>query len=109
MNFKTTLILILLLGAAGIYLITTRDSGEESAIVKPPSETLLGIEATDVSKLTVKQADGTATTFEKSGGEWKMTAPVAGPADRTEVDGLVRQITELKSRGANDTASGTGV
>ena len=109
MNFKTTLILIVLLGAAGVYLITTRNNGEESVVVKPNDKTLLELDSADVNKLSITHADGTATTFEKNGGEWKMTAPVSAPAEKSEVEGLIKQITDLKSTGSNEPSSATGL
>ncbi len=101
MNFKTTLVLIALLAVAGVYVIVSR-STEDTGKAPPTAGKLLAIESSEVSKLTITPADGPAVVFEKTGIDWRMTAPVSAAVDRFEVEGLLSQLTGLTSRGAND-------
>src|SRR5437879_3995471 len=67
MNFKTTVILLILLAAVGGYLFFTRDSGEPKP-KKHEEHKLLDVASTsDVSKVTVSPAAGKPTTLEKKG------------------------------------------
>lgn len=116
MNFKTTLLLIVLLAAAGAFLFFTHDPASKSDDITADSADgakLLDVDAKDVSKLVVTPADGAAFTLEKKGSDWQLTDPVKAPAETWEVDSLVRAITDAKSHGQIDAgganASSTGL
>ena len=116
MNFKTTLILIVLLAAAGLALFFTRDKG---AATTPPiaddanptsvdaGAKLTDVDSKDVTRITV--TGDAAFTAEKVGTDWRITAPFTAPADTFEVDALVRDITDAKSHGQVDPSAATGL
>src|SRR5205823_9734278 len=95
---KTTIVLIVLLAGMGIYLLFARTAGEAPAGSKAENK-LLAIESADVTKVAIHPADGKPTVLEKSGTDWRLVEPVNAPADTFQVDDLLRELTELKSRG----------
>src|SRR5688572_19438630 len=102
MNFKTTLVLLVLLVVAFGALYFTREKGGEGGAAKldeDKKQKLFDVAAADVNKLVVAAGDGKRMSLEKSGTKWRMTEPVAAPAESFEVDSLVRAIAELESRG----------
>src|SRR5579862_6204495 len=101
MNFKTTIVLIILLAVAGIYLFFTRATGTPGTATKTESK-LLPVDSADVTKVAIRPADGKPTVLEKSGTEWRLVEPVSAPADTFQVDDLLRELTGLKSRGPVD-------
>jgi len=107
MNFKTTLVLIVLLAVAGVALYFTSNKSAETkgtdagAPGGGDEQRLFADITTDkVTKLSVAPASGDKLTVEKSGGNWHLTEPVKSPAEAFEVDALVRAVVEAKSRGA---------
>src|SRR5271170_5852856 len=101
MNFRTTIILIVLLAAAGLWLYFTQDhiSAPQTSSTELP---LLTIDSKDVTKLIVTPRDGPQFALQKVGTEWQLTEPTAAPADPFEVDSLIRAFTEAKTRGQID-------
>ena len=68
MNFKTTIVLIVLLAVAGIWLYTTQDHTATTPAVSSDSTTpLMTIDAKDVTKLIVTPADGPQFALQKVG------------------------------------------
>jgi hypothetical protein len=100
MNFKTTLILILILaGAAGaLYFTREKPAADQTATPQPAS--LLTITAADVNRITVTPADSSAFTLQKTNGSWQLTDPVTAPAETFEVDSLIRAFTDAKTTGS---------
>jgi hypothetical protein len=118
MNFKTTLVLIVLLAVAGVALYFTSNKSAETkgtdsgAPGGGDEQRLVADVTTDkVTKLTVAPASGDRLTVEKSGGNWHLVEPVRSPAETFEVDSLVRAVVEAKSRGALESVdqSATGL
>ena len=115
MNFRTTLILIVLLAAAGLALFFTRDKGTATAPIADdanPTSVDAGAKLTDLDSKDVTRINVTgATTFtaEKTGTDWHLTAPFAAPADTFEVDALIREITDAKTHGQVDPSDATGL
>ena len=60
---------------------------------------MVDVKAEDVTKLAILPAGGKPVVFEKSGADWRMVQPVQAPAETFEVDGLVRDVVGLTSRG----------
>src|SRR5438270_8239131 len=103
MNFKTTILLIIVLAAVGAVLFVTRDHETKTTEPAPASEKkLLDIVLGDVEKLSITPADGKAITFERSGADWRMTSPITAPADKEQVTSLLDSILNLQSRGSVD-------
>jgi hypothetical protein len=113
MNFKTTLILAVVLLGLGAYIFFTRDHGGEKT--KPDEVTdaterkLFEVKPEDVTKITVTPADGKRMVLVKgTDGKWQILEPVSAPAEAFEVDSLARSLAELKSHGrvsSGDTAA----
>jgi hypothetical protein len=99
MNFKTTVVLIVLLAVAGIVLMFTRDHGADEKISTDKKQKVMDVAASDVKRIAITSADGKKLAMEKAGTEWRMTQPVSATAQPFEVDGLIRAITDLESRG----------
>lgn len=115
MNFKTTLILIVLLAAAGAFLFFTHEpaSKTETTAIGNEDAKLLDIDSKDVTKIVVAPAEGSPFTLEKQGTDWRLTDPVKAAAETWEVDSLVRAMTEARTHGEidaiGDNAESTGL
>lgn len=116
MNFKTTLVLIVLLAVAAIALFVTnksRDTDTADATATGDGKKLIDVTSDQVTKVTVTPSIGDTFTLEKSGADWRLTAPVSAPAETFEVDSLLRAVTEARSQGAiegaDSTSSATGL
>ncbi len=109
MNFKTTSILLLLLAAVGVYAFLTRDSGQPASTDTPTNKKLLAIASADVQSFTITPADGKGITFERDGTNWKITQPLAGPAESGIVQALATDLTNLESLSSNDVSDGMGL
>ena len=101
MNFKTTVVLLVLLVIAfGALFFVREKEGDGGGEVEESRQKLFDVAATDVNKLIVSAADGKRMALEKAAeNKWRMTEPVNAPAESFEVDSLVRAVTELESRG----------
>ncbi len=97
MNFKTTVILLFLLAAAGGYLFFTRDTGESKPKQLEAHRLLEISQASDVTRVVIAPAVGQSMAMEKSGKDWRLTEPLAAPADTTEATGLVDSLVNLVS------------
>ncbi|WP_428937547.1 DUF4340 domain-containing protein [Fontivita pretiosa] len=106
MNFKTTVILLVLLAVVALVLLLTRQT--EPGAEKPTEARLLDIAAGDITRISFTADDGQTTTFEKSDGKWRLTQPVQAAAEEFAVSSLVDAIAGLNTRGRVDPA-GTGV
>ncbi|HEX4795363.1 MAG TPA: DUF4340 domain-containing protein [Humisphaera sp.] len=104
MNFRTTLILLVLVVAAGVaFFFTNRKASEDQTAQATGNEQkLLNVDSKDVSRLVITNADGKRTVLEKTGTNWSLLEPVKAPAKDFEVDALVNDLTGLQSRGQID-------
>ena len=118
MNFKTTIVLIVLLAVAGLALFFTRDrrggdADSTETATAGEGKRLVAAESEDVTKLSVTRTGEDPLTLEKVDGTWRMTRPVSAAVDTFAVDSLVRAITDLRSRGTveltDENAGSTGV
>jgi hypothetical protein len=101
MNFKTTIVLLVLLAGVGIYFGVNRLGNDKKAGTSTTdSSKLVNIDTNDVTKLALTQPDGSRIVLDKSGAQnWKLAEPMSAPAESFEAGELVRQITSLQSRG----------
>jgi hypothetical protein len=105
MNFKTTIVLLVLLIVVGAVLFYTENHSkpaEEQTQLAQPGEggqRILDLGAGSVQSLTITDASGQRTSIEKAGTGWKLTEPVAAPAVEWQTTDLVRSLTDLRSQG----------
>ena len=64
---------------------------------KDSRNTLFGFKKDEVKKVVVS-AKGEATTIERDGTEWKITAPILTKADKLSVDALIDKVAGLKRK-----------
>lgn len=110
MNFRTTVILLALLLGAGVFLfvVNRRTSTTDQATTTPAFDAkgkkLFDEKADDVTRLTIQPADAGAKpmVLVKDGGNWKLTQPLAWPADSFEARNLVDAVVGLRSQGVVD-------
>jgi hypothetical protein len=113
MNFKTTIVLIILLFiVAGTLWWTGR-----SPSTPPPTQTpsidqgtrLLDVQTNNVNALSITDAAGQQITLHKYGDAWRLTAPVAAAAVDWSSKDLVRSVAELRSAGRPAEAPDSGL
>jgi hypothetical protein len=106
MNFKTTIVLIVLLAAALVFVFVARDDepaadggGADAPRTGVEPVRLFTTAAADVKRLTITAADGKKLVVTRSGDAWKIESPIAWPADQWEVRNLLDPIVGLQSSG----------
>src|SRR2546428_13718556 len=116
MNFRTTLILFILVVAGLIFFIVANRGGpadetarETTAANPNEGRKLLDVKPEDVQKLVVRPAAGQPLELVKSdadksaaagtGSDWKIVQPAAWLADSFEARNLTESIVNLRSRG----------
>jgi hypothetical protein len=102
MNFKTTIVLIVILAIVGVAVYLS--SGESSA---PKEETkqakLLDVSATDIHTIRIIPTTGPTIALERGAGtQWRMTEPNKGPADEFAAQGVADALAGLQSRAEID-------
>src|SRR6266480_406171 len=104
MNFKTTVLLIILLAmlAGALYFVKREKASEPET---PKEKKLVDIDMKDVLGVTVVSSDGKRLSLAPDGMNWKLTEPIKAAAETFVAEGLVRELTDMKSRGVVD-ASG---
>jgi hypothetical protein len=102
MNFKTTLVLLVLLVLAGVAVLLTRNGGDEpvQSADADAGRKLIELDQSDVIKVAVNPSAGEPFVLEKSGGAWRVAEPVSAPAEPFAVDSLVGALVNLRSRGS---------
>jgi hypothetical protein len=112
MNFKTTMILLVALVLVGGYVVYDRFSGhdKETAETSADSKKLFDVkDPEDVNSVTIRSADGSEIVLTKVDTKWRMTKPVDAAAEGWQVDGLVRDLLGMESRGTVDPKGETGL
>ncbi|HLL87816.1 MAG TPA: DUF4340 domain-containing protein, partial [Tepidisphaeraceae bacterium] len=112
MNFKTTIVLLVLVAAVAAYLFVTSGnpaSPTASTEAAATARKVFDVDPANVTAVTVTPADGQPLALEKAGTDWRMTSPVKAVAEKWAVDDLVRAVAELQSRGQVDAAAAPGV
>ena len=107
MNFKTTVILFVLLVGIGGYVFFTQD--KDNAPKKPEEHKLVDLSGSaDVSKLVITDAAGKKIVLQRSGKDWRLVEPVNALADATEVNALVDSLVSMKSNNQLDSKEASG-
>jgi hypothetical protein len=109
MNFKTTLILILLLALVGAYVAYDRIAGRDKDTVETTADSkkLFDVkDKDDVTSVTIKSPESEIVLAKTGEGlnRWRMTKPVEAAAEAWQVDSLVRDLVALESKAAVDPA-----
>ena len=114
MNFRTTLILGVLAVAALVFVLvvqhnTPADDKSKDVVYEPgKARKLFDTKVADVTRLTVTTGDNPPVVLTKEGkGDWRLTQPVDWPADSTQVDLLLGQVLDVKSRGRPESKGAT--
>src|SRR5678815_930709 len=116
MNFRTTLILFVLVVAGLIFFIVanrsgcpSEDTGSDTASAGPSEgRKLLDVKSEDVRKLVIRPAEGQPLELVKAendaksvpapdASEWRMVQPTAWAADNFDARALVDSVVNLKS------------
>lgn len=96
MNFKTTLVmLVLLAGIAGAYLWMRSAGPGGTPMVNPPAEAF--VTGREFHGITIEQ-DGQRFTIEKQDGVWWQTHPVRFPVEGEAIETLVNAGLSLTPR-----------
>ena len=88
MNFKTTLILLVLLVVVGAYVAYDRyNAGDRDKVeTATDNKKLFDVKnKDDVNSLTIKSADGSEIVLTKAENKWRMTKPVESAAEAFQV------------------------
>lgn len=108
MNFRTTIILLILLAAGGVFLFVANRHPASSDTTQTSFDTkgkkLFDQKADDITKLSIKPADASAKpiVLDKQNGTWKLVQPIAWEADSFEARNLVDSVVDLRSQGGVD-------
>jgi hypothetical protein len=110
MNFRTTIVLlILLIGVGGYLWLTSTGSSSSSTVQNTNPQRLLSINSNDVSKVAIASADGSRIVLERhtltpaglaiqpAKSDWKILEPVDAYADATKVSDLIDAIVSATS------------
>jgi hypothetical protein len=101
MNFKTTVILFVVLVVVGGYVFFTSDrdtkrkKAEEHKLVDIPA-------AADVTRLAITDAAGKKTVLERAGKDWRLVEPLNAPAEARDVTDLIDALISMKSNNQLD-------
>ena len=114
MNFKTTIVLlIVLVMVAGMLWWTGRGPN-------PPQQTnqqtsvdqgtrLIDVQLNNINGVNITNAAGEQTTLKKTGDSWRLTAPMDSAAVDWSAQDFVRSLSELRSQGRPAAAPDSGL
>jgi hypothetical protein len=118
MNFRTTIILLILLAVAGLAVYFTQthggsaaNSSDQSVVTTAQPKKLFDFPSTEITQISVQPATGSAYTLERQNLAWRLTQPVTGPADPFKSNDLADAIAGLTSTGqvSGSDVSSTGI
>jgi len=96
MRFKSTLLVFLIfIGLASWFYFQEIKGGKKREEAKERASKLLLFEKGDVQSLRLRNEKG-VVFCERDSNEWKITAPVETPGDRSAIDGLLRQLERAR-------------
>jgi hypothetical protein len=78
--------------AAYIYFVESKKPQDAETTAGPK---VFSVKTDAIDEITIKSAGGDRTTLKKVGGAWQITAPIAAPADETEVSGIVTNLATV--------------
>jgi uncharacterized protein DUF4340 len=111
MNFRTTIFLLAFLAVAGTVTLVVHYRQISAPTDVKDERKLVDLGEKDLRQVMVTPAGGKRMVLEKTGIEWRLTEPVAAPADSFAVDSLVSALGNMKVRdqveGGDANAMGT--
>lgn len=98
MNTRTTVVLLVVLIVLGGYVYWSGQGAPTSSATPSTSEApVVQVNAADVSAVVIDGNGGKQVRAERSGNDWKLTAPNAASADAGRVNTLLNDIATLKA------------
>ena len=99
MNPRTTGILFLIAAALGAFVWFYEIRGEAGRKDAEMAAKRLfpGIESSAVDSIELTTSDGQRARLERQAGDWRVTLPLAAPADGFVADGITSALTQLGS------------
>ncbi len=95
-TFVKTYVAIALVAGLGAYIYFVDSKNPSSSETEKKKEKVFTFDKSKVKEISVAPKDGEAVTVVKDGQGWKLTAPLAAPADASAVDGLVSGLDSLE-------------
>jgi len=96
---KTTIALVVVLGGlfAYIYFVTWKqpEGGADSTATKQ-EKVFAGLQADKIDEIRVNSESGDHTVLEKDKDGWKVTEPIAAPAQDSEASGIANALSQLE-------------
>jgi Domain of unknown function (DUF4340) len=96
MTFVKTYVAIALVAGLGAYIYFVDSKKPSSSEAEKKKEKVFTFDKSKVKEISLAPKDGEALTVVKDGQGWKLTAPLAAPADASAVDGLVSGLDSLE-------------
>src|SRR5687767_4314447 len=109
MNFKTTLVLLVLLLGVGATILFTRESGEPEDKPKEEPKKLLALTGSDVQAIAITPAGEKKILLRRDGLGWNIAEPFVAEADPVAVNTLLGDLTRLESQRSTAVSEGTGL
>jgi uncharacterized protein DUF4340 len=116
MNFKTTIVLLIVLVAAvGIFFYTGTNQPKPEQTGEPNpvqgiGAKIMSINALDVVRMTVTDATGKQTSLEKTDAGWRIRGPFDAPSPSWEARAFIGAYTDVRSTGQpEENASQSGL
>ena len=96
MNFRTTIVLVVIAGLVlGFYFIDRSRSKKEKE-AEEIRLMLFDVEQTAIRDIEIETKDGDRFEFEMRSGDWYITGPIDARADQGAVSSIVRNLTGSK-------------
>jgi len=92
---RSTLLLLAVALGLGAYIWFVEMKRDPSDDEPPKDRVFTGLDAANITLLTVRASNGDVTTLERQDVGWRMTAPVAARADAPEVSGVTSNLASL--------------
>lgn len=98
MNFRTTLVLLVVLVALGAYVwFGEFNAGKPTMPALTPTPVVLNFPIEEVTEMTVESGEGRVVLLHGSGSEWKLVEPVVDDADPGRMNVLMYKFSDLEA------------
>lgn len=98
MNFRTTLILLVVLAAALSFVAVSRWMGGAEPPADGDGYKLIAFKSDQVTEVRIRQQGKAELVLQKDGENWKMATPVTAEAERFQVSDLVERVIGAEPR-----------